>query len=176
MRNLIRRLFNLAGLDISRTDGRKPKWSGIAHDYYPINVQPRWGYGRKPHRQIEEVLTSRLDEFKALLIDCQRYKPHFDSIPYEQSSPNAPHWNNRWFSALDAAALMYFIVTRAPKTYLEVGGGMSTKFARLAITAGNLATKNLSQLTRDRGTRLIVSATPLFGFRLRIWISRNSTA
>jgi Methyltransferase domain len=150
MRNLIRRLFNLAGLDISRADGGKPKWSGIAHDYYPINVQPRWGYGGKPHPQIEQVLISRLHEFKALLIDCQSYKQHFASIPYEQSSPNAPHWNNGWFSALDAAALMYFIMTRAPKTYLEVGGGMSTKFARSAITAGNLPTKLFSIDPRPR--------------------------
>ena len=144
MKKKIRRLFNLAGFDISRQDRGKARWSEIADDYYPINVRPRWGYGQRPHVQIEQLLTSRVDDFRALLIDFQKYKEHFASIPYERSSPSVPYWNNIWFSTLDAAAVMYFLMTGAPETYLEVGSGFSTKFARLAIAAGNLPTKIIS--------------------------------
>jgi hypothetical protein len=140
MKEQIRRLFNLAGLDITRTDRGKPRWSGIASDYYPINIHPRWGYGQRPHSQIEQLLTAGLDKFESLLVGCQRYNPHFANISYERSSPTAPYWNNIWFSSLDAAALIYFLMTRVPKIYLEIGSGLSTKFARSAIASGNLGT------------------------------------
>jgi hypothetical protein len=149
MKKQIKRFFNLVGFDIARMVHGRPRWNEFVHDYYPINVRPRWGYPHS-HAQIEQLLSSRLDDFKALLNDCQRYKEYFTSIPYEQSSPSAPYWNNQWFSTLDAAALIYFIRSKAPKTYLEIGSGFSTKFARSAIAAGNLSTKVVSVDPRPR--------------------------
>jgi hypothetical protein len=144
MKKQIRRLINLAGFDIVRMVRGRPRWHEFVDDYYPINARPRWGHSESPCVQIEQLLSTRLDDFKTLLIDCQKYKKHFTSIPYEQSSPSAPHWNNQWFSTLDAAALSYFMMTTAPNTYIEIGSGFSTKFARSAIAAGNLPTKLIS--------------------------------
>jgi hypothetical protein len=144
MKKQVRHLFNLAGLDISLADRGKPRWSGIADDYYPINVRPRWGHGQRPHALIEQLLTPRLEDFKALLTDCLKYKGQFASISHEQLSPIAPYWNNIWFSTLDAAAIIYFMMALAPQTYLEIGSGLSTKFARSAIVVGNLRTRLIS--------------------------------
>ena len=140
MKRLVRRLINFAGFDLSRADNRKPRWSGIADDYYPINVRPRWGYGRGSHKTMEQVLASEIKSFSSLLNDFQKYENHFASIPYEQSSPSLPHWNNNWFSTLDAAALMYFALSRTPRTYLEIGSGYSTKFLKFIIASAALPT------------------------------------
>ncbi|MET4279001.1 MULTISPECIES: class I SAM-dependent methyltransferase [unclassified Bradyrhizobium] len=141
MKKLVRRLFNQIGFDISRADNGKPRWSGIAGDYYPIDPRARWGHGQKSHPQIEELLTSQLEDFKKLINEIEKYKRVFSHIPFEAASPTAPFWNNTWFSTLDAASLMFFIYERSPKTYLEIGSGFSTKFARTAIDAAGSGTK-----------------------------------
>ena len=130
LKNSIRKLFNIAGLDVSRADHGAPRWSGIAEDYYPINVRSRWGHGHSTHTQLERIFLSQLDEFKALLVDFQDFQKYFATISNEQTSPTAPYWNNPWFSTLDAASLMYFTSTRAPNRYIEIGSGLSTRFVK----------------------------------------------
>jgi hypothetical protein len=72
-------------------------------------------------------------------------------VPFDASSnPNDPFWNNIWFSTLDAAALMYFLLSTNPATYLEIGSGCSTRFARKAISEGGLKTKLISIDPRPR--------------------------
>lgn len=56
----------------------------------------------------------------------------------------APFWLNTWLPPLDAMALMGMLAERRPKHYLEIGSGMSTKFARHAIDALGLATHVVS--------------------------------
>jgi Methyltransferase domain len=140
----VRRLINFAGFDLSRVDNGKPRWSGIAEDYYPINVRPRWGYDRGSHKTMEQLLASEIKSFSLLLNDFQKYNNHFASISYEQSSPSLPHWNNIWFSSLDAAALMYFALSRTPRTYLEIGSGYSTKFLKFTVASAALSTRVIS--------------------------------
>jgi predicted O-methyltransferase YrrM len=146
----MRHLINFAGFDISRADNGKPRWSGIVEDYYPIHVRPRWGYGRGSHKTMERLLASEMKSFSSLLNDFQKYKNIFASISYEQSSPSLPHWNNVWFSTLDAASLMYFALSRTPRTYLEIGSGYSTKFIKYAITSTALSTRVISIDPRPR--------------------------
>jgi Methyltransferase domain len=93
---------------------------------------------------MERLLASEMKSFTSLLNDFQKYKNHFVTISYDQSSPSLPYWNNIWFSTLDATALMYFALSRRPKLYLEIGSGNSTKFARFAITSGALTTRIIS--------------------------------
>jgi predicted O-methyltransferase YrrM len=142
--NTVRRLINLTGFDISRSDYGKPRWSGIAEDYYPIQVRSRWGHGRSPHKPIENLLASELTSFSSLLCDFLKYKDRFAEISYEQTTPTLPYWNNRWYSSLDGAALMYFVLSREPKIYLEVGSGHSTKYVKAAISAASLPTRMIS--------------------------------
>jgi hypothetical protein len=141
MKKTIRQPINRPGFDIARVDNDQPRWSAVARDYYPINVQPRWGYGRCSHEKIEQLLLAHIEFFRATLEDFRRCTSYFKSIPFEQTSSSRPHWNNVWFSTLDGAALMYFTISKAPVTYMEVGSGFSTKFVRAAISSAKLQTK-----------------------------------
>jgi len=138
MKNMVRRLLSIAGLEVSRID--RVRWSQMAEHYYPVNFQPRYGHGRPSHPQIKALLEAEIDNYRTLLNDFQRYRKYFSSVSMDATSVSAPFWNNDWFSSLDAAALMYFIISRQPKEYIEVGSGFSTKFARLAISSGSSQT------------------------------------
>jgi Methyltransferase domain len=146
LKALIKAAFRKAtGLEVSRYDKeRSERWSPFVEDYYPVNAQPRWGHGLQPHKQINELLSREIEAFKPTLIDFRKYRNYLDGIPFEQASDSAPYWNNIWFSTLDAAALSCFLLGTNPTTYLEVGSGFSTRFARKAISHGSLKTKLIS--------------------------------
>lgn len=50
----------------------------------------------------------------------------------------ADWWPNDFLPALDAATLYHYVTARKPTNYLEIGSGVSTKFARRAIQDSNL--------------------------------------
>jgi hypothetical protein len=55
-----------------------------------------------------------------------------------------PHWQNVWLSPIDAAALYSYLARRAPRHYLEIGSGHSTKFAARARRDNALTTQFVS--------------------------------
>ena len=55
-----------------------------------------------------------------------------------------PHWDNGWFPPLDGMMVSHLIATNRPRTYLEIGSGNSTKFARHTIAANSLDTAIVS--------------------------------
>ncbi len=61
-----------------------------------------------------------------------------------QEAPDGPFWANDWFPPFDAASLFGLIAQHAPRRYIEVGSGMSTRFARQAISDLNLRTRIVS--------------------------------
>ena len=65
-------------------------------------------------------------------------------IPRIASDPLAPCWENPWFPPFDGAALYGLIAVNKPSHYIEVGSGISTRFARQAITDLGLSTKIIS--------------------------------
>jgi len=65
-------------------------------------------------------------------------------IPRIASAPLAPCWENPWFPPFDGAALYGLIAVNKPSHYIEVGSGISTRFARQAITDLGLSTKIIS--------------------------------
>jgi hypothetical protein len=72
---------------------------------------------------------------------------HLDSllrIPRAQVDSGGPFWANDWFPPLDGASLYGLIAERAPRRYIEVGSGISTRFARQAITDLGLKTRIVS--------------------------------
>ena len=65
-------------------------------------------------------------------------------VPRIASAPLAPCWENPWFPPFDGAALYGLIAVNKPSHYIEVGSGISTRFARQAITDLGLSTKIIS--------------------------------
>lgn len=67
-----------------------------------------------------------------------------DTIPLEAPPPAVPTWRNDWFLPLDALTLASLLVEHRPSTYLEVGSGTSTAFARSVIRHYGLPTRIVS--------------------------------
>jgi predicted O-methyltransferase YrrM len=114
-------------------------------DSYPIAPRPRWGFGLPVHAGIQRTLEKSRATYEANIDELSRHRDALYAIP--ELAPQGtlgPFWNNVWFSCLDAASLVGFLLARKPKTYLEIGSGHSTLFARHAITWGKLPTKIVS--------------------------------
>ena len=114
-------------------------------DYYPVSPRPRWGFDLPAHPGITQQLEKSRANYEASIDDLSRNRDALYAIPDAQVlSTTKPFWNNIWFSCLDGASLVSFMLTRSPKCYLEIGSGHSTLFARHAITWGKLSTTVVS--------------------------------
>ena len=87
--------------------------------------------------------------------------------------PHEPSWANDWLPALDGAAIYAFIRSRAPALYVEIGSGISTKFAARARRDGQLETRIVSidpqpradvEALCDRALRMPLEAADLSVF------------
>lgn len=121
------------------------RWPSDQHLFveYPVRRAPRYGYGRPPHEPILKILQDQKSVFLAVLDGIKGMKPLLDTIPLNAPPGEAvtPFWNSEWFGPRDAAALMFFLLDRKPGRFVEIGSGMSTKFARAAINYASLPTR-----------------------------------
>ena len=117
------------------------KWSETVEDYYPVSPQPRWGFDKATHARIRQVLENSRATYEASLDDLEKYREALAGVPHlPMANAFQPFWNNIWFSCLDAASLVSFLLARRCQHYFEIGSGHSTLFARHAISWGKLAT------------------------------------
>jgi len=107
-----------------------------------FTLRSRWGHGAAAHPQLLAALERDRADYERLLADMERQGDVLRSVNQEHDpkSPLSPCWNNFWFTALDAAMLVSFLLTRAPKNYLEIGSGNSTMFASHTLRAAALPT------------------------------------
>ena len=89
-------------------------------------------------------LHAEQSHFAAALHGIARHIPSLQRIPRREEEPTRPFWANDWFPPFDGAALYGLIAERAPRRYIEVGSGISTRFARQAIIDTGAATKIVS--------------------------------
>lgn len=117
----------------------------IALDY-PVEPKPRYGYGAPAHAQLAALIGQNRENYAAALKSFAAHTSELEGIPFDQASAGlrAPNWNNGYFSKLDAMALYCFLRQFQPRTYLEVGSGNSTRFARRAIENGRIGTRIVS--------------------------------
>lgn len=115
---------------------RLTKWlmpNGVTLDY-PPQLVPRWGEGKLPHPELYAMFDCDRKEYAALL-------SRFSELTAVLAENNGEiSWNTGWFDALDAIALYSMTALRRPANYLEIGSGISTKFARKAVRDFGLAT------------------------------------
>lgn len=110
---------------------------------YPINPVPRYGYGKPPHPQLYDIINKNRKDYEHQLSGFLRFKDNFHQISKTSSDEKSiePNWINNFLPGLDSAALYGFLSILNPETYIEVGSGNSTKFARKAIKDHGLKTK-----------------------------------
>lgn len=107
-----------------------------------VTPRPRWGFGQAPHPHLSAILERGRADYEKFLDTLAEHRTLLHAIPHERdpANPVAPFWNNTWFTTLDAAALVGFLLTRKPRTYVEIGSGHSTMFAAHAIRSAGLGT------------------------------------
>lgn len=133
-----------AGLDVFKAS-KEPRWSHTVSDYYPIDPRPRWRRTAHPYA----LLTSALERDRPSYEDYVRRivadRAFLHEIPQTTTvNSGVPYWKNNWFTALDGAGLITLLRWKKPRTYLEIGSGMSTLFAHHAVVASELDTTIIS--------------------------------
>lgn len=116
------------------------------HDFkivdYAYRAEIRYGAGRPAHPELERLIGAGRDRYGAFLEALADLNAYFAEIPaggvYEDA---APFWLNAWFSPLDAMALTGLLRTHDPARFVEIGSGVSTKYARRAVEAFGLRTR-----------------------------------
>lgn len=117
----------------------------IQLDYAPTEVNaPRYGHGRPSHGRLVDAIRSYDANYRESLELITTYRSDLESIGVDDADPAEPSWYNPYLPGLDGAALYSFMRARAPKQYVEVGSGHSTKFAARAKRDGGLSTRIVS--------------------------------
>jgi hypothetical protein len=117
----------------------------ISLEYRVDNHRPRYGYAHPPLAAINALCTSKRPAIADDITAFAGLIPELATVTLAATAdPTAPFWENGWFPPLDAISLYGFLRARKPKTYLEIGSGNSTRFARRAIADGSLPTTIIS--------------------------------
>lgn len=113
---------------------------------YPIHPEPRYGEGKPAHPEIGSLLGQNDEAYRSTLAVLSEFSENLSQITEtgKATTPGEPHWDNTFFSALDAIALYGFLGSIKPSRYVEVGSGNSTKFARRAVRDLALNTQIIS--------------------------------
>ncbi len=105
---------------------------------------PRYGYSRGKIEALASWFTQHNDAYMEFLAYMRTLGVGHIPVSLSASAPLAPAWVGGPICAFDSLALYAMVQKYAPKTYLEIGSGMTTCFARQAIKDAGLRTKVVS--------------------------------
>jgi hypothetical protein len=95
--------------------------------------------------RLTERLRSHETAFRLVLRDLAAFAPRLGDISLDTpSDAAAPFWRNGWMPPTDGVSLYGLVARHAPRRYIEIGSGNSTRFVRRAILDFNLRTKIIS--------------------------------
>lgn len=108
-------------------------------------AEVRYGAGRPAHPELEALIGAGHAGYGKLITALGEMQPDFAQIPLGGSyESDTPFWLNAWFPPLDGMVLTAMLRAFDPDRFVEIGSGMSTKFARRAVTAYDLRAKLIS--------------------------------
>src|SRR4051812_7771730 len=102
------------------------------------NGRPRYGHGAPSHPGLTTLFEGHRETFRQTLEVIAGYTHSLAAIPQRAAAGSEPYWLSEWMPGLDAASLYGFVRSRAPRRYVEVGAGVSTRFAARARRDGEL--------------------------------------
>src|SRR6185503_9200227 len=112
---------------------------------YPVHPRHRYGHGRPGHPELLQLLGEGRARYQNLLERVAGLEDVLARIPVRpEPGSMEPAWVNGFLPGLDSAALYGMLALEPPETYLEVGSGNSTRFARRAIRDQGLRTRIVS--------------------------------
>lgn len=95
-------------------------------------------------QRIQEIFKQHEPRMRQTLLDIAQFTSTLTQIPRTTQLPLQPCWDNPWFPPFDGVALYGLLALHKPRRYIEVGSGISTRFARQAIQDFQLATTIIS--------------------------------
>ncbi len=112
---------------------------------YAYRAEIRYGAGRPAHPELDLMIGAGRKRYGALLDALGTMQSDFAQTPLGGAYETAePFWLNTWFPPLDAMVLTGMLRAHDPVRFVEIGSGMSTKFARRAVTTYGLRAKLIS--------------------------------
>jgi hypothetical protein len=109
---------------------------------YPVTPAVRWN--AKPHPELAKIIAAGDARYAATIQSFGRYSQPLHAIRRTPSGAAAPHWINPWLPPMDSISVYGYLASRNPRRYVEIGSGMSTRFARRAIADHHLRTEIIS--------------------------------
>jgi len=122
-----------------------PKFQNLFLDY-PIKFEPRYGYGKPPHKELYAIINGYRDEYAEFLNATLQYKDNLQAIKKtgENTDQTLPAWNNGFQPGLDIMGIYSMLAQKKPNKYIEIGSGNSTKVAYKAKQENQLQTQIIS--------------------------------
>ena len=115
------------------------------HVEYPIHPAVRDWRGTAGGDALHRLIADGDERYLALLDKAAATAEQLASLTVEATDdPTVPFWNNGWLPPVDGIVLTHLLQEQRPRTYLEIGSGNSTKFARHAIRTAGLDTRIVS--------------------------------
>jgi hypothetical protein len=111
---------------------------------YPLTLRSRWGWGAPAIAGVAELLAAQASAYEPLIEDVCALLEWARGIPRRAGEDGGPAWENDYWGSVDALVQCAVLRRRDPATYLEIGSGFSTRFARRAITDFGLRTRIVS--------------------------------
>jgi len=109
---------------------------------YDYTARIRYGAGKPPHPELSAQISAGRDRYGRMLEEIAEIAPDFAQIPLGgQNEDPGPFWLNAWFNSLDAMVLTHMLRRGNPVRFVEIGSGLSTKFARRAVETYGLRTR-----------------------------------
>jgi hypothetical protein len=94
--------------------------------------------------QLYDIVAGAEETYRNTLRTIASYESDLARIPRAAHDGRTPSWINEFMPGLDSASIYSFLRSRRPRTYFEIGSGISTRFARRAIEDGKLETRIVS--------------------------------
>lgn len=119
----------------------------ITLEYPPsYDYRPRWGYTRPPHAGLTRLFARQDADYLRTAHGLAAHLPQFRAIKREFShdTPGEAGWLGGPVNTLDSAVLYHYMTALKPRTYLEIGSGLTTMFAARAKRDHGLATRLVS--------------------------------
>lgn len=101
----------------------------------------RHGAGKPSHPELTRIIEAGRPRYEAVIDGLGDMQADFAAVAtggtYEMREP---FWFNGWYPPLDGMALTHFLRRGNPARFVEIGSGVSTKFARRAVELYGLRT------------------------------------
>jgi predicted O-methyltransferase YrrM len=113
-------------------------------EYLPSRkFAPRWGASRPPIPELETWFRAHAPSYRSLISENRLSALALSGIPIEYSETNlpSPAWHGVPYAPFDSTTLYTMVRKHRPRSYVEIGSGITTCFAHRAISDACIDTR-----------------------------------